>query len=356
MLTTTPAPTPTTAIPRRSPLGRKLRTPALVFAALLGFDFLIAANRDRWERYSPDDYAERVRGCAASPRDFVVVGGSPVAEGIDPDRIGPNGYAIGLSGGTTTDMYYALTHACPTPPRVLVYGVSVSDMNDSRNEPHGPHSLMTWGDLAECVRTRPDVAEWETRHFLQARLGRCWAAFRYRHGIRMWAAATADEAFPGSFPASAKEARDGRTLSESLRTGSGYVPTAGFAFRQYDNVKATNAPQPPFGFLDKYRTGSHLKYVDKMLDWAGERGSEIVLVEMPVTADLEAKYAAAVAEFRTRLAEIEARRRVRIVRATRDAVGLTDADFADLIHLNHVGARKLSTWVAGEVFKSRERQ
>lgn len=356
MHTATPTRTPTTALPARTPLGRKLRTPALVFAALLGLDFLIAANRDVWERYSPDDYAERVRGCAAFPRDFVAVGGSPVAEGIDPALIGTNGYAIGLSGGTTTDMYYALTHACPTPPRVVVYGVSVSDMNDSRNEPHGPHSLMTWGDLAECVRTRPDVAEWETRHFLQARLGRCWAAFRYRHGIRMWAAATADEAFPGCCPVSAKEARDGRTLSDALRTGNGYVPTAGFAFRQYDNVKATNAPQPPFGFLDKYRTGSHLKYVDKMLDWANERGSDIVLVEMPVTADLEAKYAAAVAEFRTRLAEVESRRGVKVVRATRDAVGLGDGDFADLIHLNHIGAKKLSTWVRDVAFKSRERK
>ena len=77
---------------------------------------------------------------------------------------------------------------------------------------------------------------------------------------------------------------------------------------------------------------------------------------MPVTADLEAKYAAAVAEFRTRLAEVESRRGVKVVRATRDAVGLGDGDFADLIHLNHIGAKKLSTWVRDVAFKSRERK
>lgn len=326
----------------------------LVLLALLGIDGLVVLQRDRWERHSPDDYVERVRGCASRPRDFVMVGGSPVAEGLDPDVVSGvgrhgetlrDGYAVGLSGGTTTDFYFALTHACPTPPRLVVYGVSVSDMNDSRNEPHGPHSLLTWGDLGDVVRTRRDVAEWETRHFVQGRLGRCWSAFRYRDGIRMWVAASADDAFPGCCPESVREARENLAYSAALRAGNGYAPTAGFVERRYDIVKATGATQPPFGFLDKYRTGSHLKYVDRILDWAGERGTSVVLLEMPVTADLETRYAAAVTEFRGRLAEVELRRGVRVLRANREVVGLDDSHFADLIHLNRVGARKLSEWL-----------
>ncbi|HET6573999.1 MAG TPA: hypothetical protein VFG68_10385, partial [Fimbriiglobus sp.] len=36
---------------------------------------------------------------------------------------------------------------------------------------------------------------------------------------------------------------------------------------------------------------------------------------------------------------------VTVLRATREAVGLTDRHFADLIHLNAVGARMLSEWL-----------
>ena len=30
---------------------------------------------------------------------------------------------------------------------MLVYGITASDLNDSRHEPHGPYSLMDWDDL-----------------------------------------------------------------------------------------------------------------------------------------------------------------------------------------------------------------
>src|SRR5206468_3127966 len=159
------------------------------------------------DRHSPDDYVSRTAACAREPRDLVFVGGSPVAEGIDPDRIAGlnwNGkplasvYALGLSGGTTSDFYHAVLRGCRTPPRVLVYGITASDLNDSRHEPHGPYSLMTWGDLGRWVRLRPESGEWVVRHFAEARLGKASSLFRYRHGIRMWVATQAGHAFPGS--------------------------------------------------------------------------------------------------------------------------------------------------------------
>jgi hypothetical protein len=321
-------------------------------------DCVVVAFRDTWERHSPDDYAEKLTALRARPRDFVLAGGSPVAEGLDPDLVAGlrwrgeelrDGYAVGLSGATTTETYHAVTHGCPTPPRLLVYGITASDINDARQEPHGPYSLMTVGDWAEWVRTNPESAEWVTRRFVQGRLARGWAAFRYRHGIRMWAAATADDWFPGCCPEATAEARERLRYSAALRAGNGYAPADGFVDSRYDEAKETGRYLPPFGFLDKYRTGSHLKYLHKLADWAAAGGADLVLLDMPATADLEERFPNAVAEYRKRLAEFEAERGATVLRAGREAVGLDDRHFADLIHLNGDGARILSMWLRGRL-------
>src|SRR5205823_2073658 len=125
---------------------KRNRTVVLFVLLLAGTDFVVGLFAPVWQRHSPDDYAMRVQGCAREPRDLVFVGGSPVAEGIDPDRIASKSvYAMGLSGGTTSDFYHAVLRGCPTPPKMLVYGITASDLNDSRHEPHGPYSLMTTG-------------------------------------------------------------------------------------------------------------------------------------------------------------------------------------------------------------------
>lgn len=344
------APSTTPVTPPRS----WFRPVAWFVVGLVLVDAVVVSFRDTWERHSPDDYAEKLDGCRSRPRDFVLVGGSPVAEGLDPDVVSGvrwrgeelrDGYAIGLSGATTSETYYAVVHGCPTPPRLLVYGITASDVNDARQEHHGPYSLMTAGDWAEWVRTKPETAEWVTRHFVQGRLSRCWAAFRYRHGIRMWAAATADDHFPGCCPEATTEARRYLRYSTALRTGNGYAPDEGFASYRYDEAKVVGRKLPPFGFLDKYRTGSHLKYLHKLTDWTAAGGTDFILLDMPVTEDLETKFPAAVAEYQRRLAEFEADRGVKVLRANREAVGLDDRHFADLIHLNAVGARKLSAWL-----------
>ncbi len=296
----------------------------------------------------------RVKNCALVPRDIVFIGGSTVAEGIDPDSLGEargNHYAIGLSGGTTSDVYFALRHACPQAPRVLIYGMTASDINDSRHEPHGPHSLMTPADVLDWRRTRPDAAEWVTRHYLRGQAAKVWNAYRYRHGISMWATTQADALVPGCCPESFSEAKRNADQARALKEGNGYAPTLWFATRAYSEMKANGWVAPNFEYLARYRTGSHLKYLHRLLDWAEAHETKVIIIDMPTTADLEARHPAEFAEYRERLTEVERERGVRVIRATRDATGLSDEHFADLIHLNRPGAIRFSTWL-GQALKN----
>jgi hypothetical protein len=337
---------------------RRFRPVILFVVTLVAFDLVILANRTTWEQHSPDGYTERVTKCASRPRDLVFVGGSTVAEGINPATVGPIGwhgrtlidhYAVGLSGGTTSDIYFGTVHACPTPPAVLVYGITASDLNDSRHEPHGPHSLMTWADVRDWRATRPDAAEWVTRHYLRGKAEDVWAAYRYRHGIRMWAATAADRVVPGCCPETLAEANRQRQTADWLKHGYGYAPTQWFAHRRYDQMKAGGWEQPPFEYLARYRTGSHLKYLHRLADWCEASGTKLVLIDMPKTADLDQRHPAEFVEFRQRLKEIERDRGLTVLRASRDATGLGDEHFADLIHLNLSGCERLTGWVRGEL-------
>src|SRR5262249_44528944 len=78
-------------------------------------DLAVFAQRAVWRAYAPDEYRERVHGCRRCPRDLVVVGGSPVAEGIEPaalvglpwrgeplERV----YNLGLCGATTSEVWH----------------------------------------------------------------------------------------------------------------------------------------------------------------------------------------------------------------------------------------------------------
>jgi hypothetical protein len=332
---------------------RTVRLPTYFLLGLVLLELGTRAVGGRFERYAPDDYAERVAGCVAVRPNLLVVGGSPVAEGIDPAHLKGltrNGtpldsvYALGLSGATSTDVYHAVLRAAPMPPKLIVYGLTATDWNDARNEPHGTYSLMTGDDVVTCRSIRPDAAGWVTRHYLEGRLARVSAVFRLRNGIRLWAAVQADAIWPGCAPEALREAREQSAYGDALRAGVGYAPAAWFVHRRYDRAKAAGDPGPPFGFLDKYRTGSHLKYVDKLVAWGKAHQTEVILLDMPVTADLEARYASAFADYRSRLAAVEASG-VPVIRATREAVGLGDEDFADVVHLNGGGAAKLSAWL-----------
>jgi hypothetical protein len=328
---------------------QKLRTPLLVLLALVAFDLVVLATADTWRRHSPDDYAERVNRCREQPQDLVIVGGSPVSEGIIPTLIAvetlPRVYSLGLPGGTTTEFFHAVKLACPTPPKVLLYGITASDLNDSRNEPHGPASLMSFRDTLDCMTLRPDAREWMLRQYLLARLSRNWSLWQHRHGIRMWATLKCEQFVPGSCPDTIREAKELRDYADALRRGDGYAPAAGFVHQRYDHVKAVGSTLAPFAFLNKYRTGSHQRYLHKLITWCETNDVQFLLLDMPVTEDLEKEYPQAFAEYRKLLAEEEHTQGLTVLRANRESVGLTDADFADTIHLNCVGAAKLSTWL-----------
>ncbi|QEL15511.1 hypothetical protein [Limnoglobus roseus] len=336
-----------------SNLLRRLRGPLLVLFALVALDLAVLATARTWDRHSPDDYAARVETCRQRRPDAVFVGGSVVSEGIVPREIvGANwqgeplasAYALGLPGGTTSEFFHAVKAACQPPPRLLVYGITASDLNDSRHEPHGPASLMTFGDAVEWAKTRPDSRAWVLRQYALARASRVSSLWQYRHGIRMWAALQFDESTE-----SAREAKELRRYSDALRGEDGYAPAAGFVEQRYDHVKATNGTLPPFAFLNKYKTGSHRTYLHKLICWAGDNAVSLVLVDMPVTEDLEKQYPEAFAEYRKLLAEEEAAHGLLVIRAHRDIVGITDAGFADTIHLNGVGATVLSRWLKAKL-------
>jgi hypothetical protein len=341
-------------------LRNRWRVVAGCVLALMLVEVAVRLAQPVWDTYSPDEYAERVQGCAKQHRDLVFVGGSPIAEGINPDHLGSivwqgtqlnEIYSVGLSGGTTTDVYFGTRKACVLPPKVLVYGMTASDINDTRHEPHGVHSLLTWDDLHDWRTTRPDAGEWVTRHYAKDRAMGLWATARNAHAIRLWCAVQLDCVLSGSCPDTVAEAERQRQQHHDLTTKQGYVPTPWFASRQYDQMKAGGWEQPNFEYLARYKTGSHLKYLERLLDWAEANSVVVILVDMPTTADLQARHPAEFAEYRVRVTEVCQRRSVSLLKANAAATGLTDAHFADLIHLNRAGSDKLSRWMGDELRK-----
>jgi hypothetical protein len=82
-----------------------------------------------------------------------------------------------------------------------------------------------------------------------------------------------------------------------------------------------------------------------MLDWARTRDVEVVLVEMPMAEDVEREHPREFAEFRALLREISATYGVQLVSVSRRQLGLTDAQFFDLGHLNAEGVRRFTGWL-----------
>jgi hypothetical protein len=347
---------------RRESLSRSVldfclryRVAFYLLLGLVALDFAVGAHSQLWRAYDPDEYRERLAGCLRQPHDLVAVGGSPVAEGVDPaalrglcwqGRSIQRPYNLGLLGATTSEVWHCVEHGLIAPPRLLVYGITASDLNDSRDEPEGPRHLMTRADVASWASRRPGALEWCARQYGWERLGRLWKLYYYRNGIRLWAADRVGRLWPGAFAEAAAEARRGLARSAALHCDDGYAPDPAAQARSLDQLKAGGSFGPPITFLDRYRLGEHLGHLHRLLDWAGEHGTAVILLDMPVSADLEERlHPREFAAYRAALAEVERGRHVHVLRASRVAVGLDDRDFADLIHLNARGTARLGAWL-----------
>jgi hypothetical protein len=343
--------------PEPSRPRRAYRRVVLYLAAgLVAVDVVVATQASRWRVYDPVYYRERLAHARRGGWDFVIVGGSPAMAGIDPSvltgvrwggRPLEHGYNLGLPLGTTAEVCLSVEHGLRRPPRLLLYGITASDLNDDRVEPQGPRYLMAPGDVVRWARRRPADALWCVKQFLQERLGRGWQLFSYRDGIRLWAADNAERLWPGLCADAAAEARQNLFRSEILSTGPGLIaPPPAPRSARLDVLKAEGRPIPPFPFLDHFRLGDYLAQLHRLLDWAAGHSVPLVLVDLPVPADLDKeRFPREFAAYRAALAEVARERQVPLVQATRETVGLSDADFSDLIHLNGDGARRLSTWL-----------
>lgn len=345
-----------TSGPRRLPRWRRYQVALYALAGLAVVDLGVVLTRPGWGRYDTEVYPQRLAVGRHKAWGVAVVGGSPVSEGVDVRQLGglvrhglPLGDAVnlGLPGGTTADTWLAVRHGLPHAPRLLVYGVTASDLNDGRAEPSGARTIMTSADVGRWWRHRPDRRGWAIRHFAQGRLQALWQLYHRRAALQLWAAAHVERVAPGSCPEAAAEAAADRAYQAAL--GEPFAPRPEMRGRRLDELKRAGAV-PPFGFLAKFRLGGYLSYLGEIIDWCAARGVELVLLDMPVSADLDqALHPGEYGRYREALADVARRRGVRVIWATREAVGLGDADFADLVHLNACGSAKLARWLRGEL-------
>src|SRR5438132_1168045 len=86
-----------------------------VFLGLAAVDAVVASFRTTWTAYDPNEYQARLEHCRRRAWDLILVGGSAVAEGLDPtDLAGLNWHGnaltrpfnLGLAGATTTAVWH----------------------------------------------------------------------------------------------------------------------------------------------------------------------------------------------------------------------------------------------------------
>lgn len=342
----------------------RYRAVLYLLLALAAIDIVVRAHARRWRAYDPVFYRERLEACRRGKWDLVVVGGSPTMSGIDVGVLAgvpwqgrplERAFNLGLPLGTTAEVYHAVEHGVARPPRLLLYGIAATDLNDNRLEPNGPRLLMNGRDLLRWTRARPDAAPWGLWHHTLERVSALWSLSHYREGIRLWVADKVGTRWPGLCPEAVALAHLNRARAAILQSERGFVASGLVTpATRLDCLKAAHQPMP-FTYLRHYRVNGYLRYLQRLFDWADRHAVPLVLVNMPVSADLEERmYPQEFAAYRSVLKEAAAARGVRVLWPSRAEVGLTDAHFADWIHLNADGAARLSIWIRRAISSSEE--
>jgi hypothetical protein len=341
---------------RKQAVARLWRWRVVVYLVLglLALDRAMAARAALWRAYDPQFSRDRVRYAKHRVWDLVIAGGSPamcvdsgdlkglVWQGRRLDRT----LNLAVPYATTTDVYHTIEHGLPTPPALLVYAIAVTDLNGARIEAMSPDWLMDRRDIGRWVSAHPENTELCLRHYLQERLARGCALCYWRDGIRRWAADEAEALCPGFCPDAAREARERLGDSAALQAGIDFHPARPVPPRyRYNLRKASGEVLGRFGPMEKYDPQGHLPYLEAIVDWTEQHHCPLLLVNVPVTHDLEQTYPEAFTSYRRVLLKLQGRRDVRVILATRDDVGLTDADYEDQLHLNGDGSLRYGAWL-----------
>jgi hypothetical protein len=350
-------------------LWKRIRRYRVVIWFVLGLivlDRLVATRSRLWDAYDPHPYRELLARCRQQPWDVLVVGGSPTMCGIDPAALVgtpwsggslQSAFNFGLPLGTAADVCLAAEHGPSVPPRLLVYGATATDFNGARIARDGARDLMTAGDFGRMVVDRPTTATKLVGPFLGERTARAWQLYYHRRGLRLWLADLADRACPGLCATEAAEARRGLGVTTAVRSGAGYCfhqPVT--PAMRLDCLKAAGQVSDWFPFMDRFRVGeAYLDCLDHMLAVAGRRGTPVLIVDLPVPADLDKRlFPEQFAAYRAALQQVAANHGVSVAWATCESVGLTDADFSDLVHLNGNGAARFSRWLRDTIAQARQ--
>ena len=148
--------------------------------------------------------------------------------------------------------------------------------------------MMTASDLKLAAVARPRSAAWYAWNFGSERAARIWQLYYHRREfVCVWRKPLSDSC--RAFPADAAEARRGITVSTALRTGNGFTghPPVTPAVR-LDAQKAAGQVPDSFLFMNRYRVGpAYMACLDRMLVRAARQNVPVLIVDMPVPADLD---------------------------------------------------------------------
>ncbi|MFN4261520.1 MAG: hypothetical protein ACK4RK_19730 [Gemmataceae bacterium] len=333
----------------------RLRVVVYLLLAFAGINGWVARHADQWRRHAPEFYRERLAYCRSQEWDAVIVGSSPAMCGIDADILAGARFQnqplrrvcnAAMPLASASEIYHVVQHAMPTPPRLLIYGITITDLNGTRRVAQGPRYLMDARDVVRWIGERPQEMGWCLEKYSGERLLSLCPVLYHRKGIRGYLTQRAVACCPNVLASHAVTVQENLDNHAKLHTPRGLTESGPVQPSQRLPVrKAAGLPYQSAVFLERYDPQRLRNYLDHLVAAVQERGIPLVLVDMPLCADLEHNHPHEFATYRSILADLELRHRVVILRPTRADVGLTDQDFCDEAHFNADGTARFSAWL-----------